>query len=257
MPQYIFGSGTVFGKRTDVANTPPVQFGVLKDISIDMSKTLKELVGQYQVSVAIGAGQFKVTGKASFARITASAYNNLFFGQTLTAGAMLQAVSAPGVSASVPAPSGPYTVTPTVPSSGTFIEDMGVYYSTTGTQLVPVASGPTIGQYSVNNSTGVYTFSSADASTAMNFFFSYTVASGNKIVLANQLMGVAPNFSMTLQENFSQYGVTKVMNVQLNYCVSSKMNFPFKNEDFMMSELDFIIGADAAGNWGTISVTDP
>lgn len=255
MPQYVFGTGTMFGKRTDVANTPPVQFGVLKDVSIDMSKSLKELVGQYNIPVAIGAAELKVTGKATFARISASAYNNLFLGQTLTPTAMLQAVAAPGVAASVPAPSGPYTVTPTVPGSGTFVEDLGVFYAATGTQLVPgtVATG----SYTVNNATGVYTFAAGDASTAMLFFFSYTVATGNKIVLANQLMGPAPNFSVTLQESFAQYGVTKVMNLQLNSCVSSKLSFPFKNTDFMMSELDFQIQADAAGNWGTLSVTDP
>lgn len=255
MPQYLFGTGTVFGKRTDTANTPPVQFGVVKDVSVDFTKTLKELVGQYNIPVAIGAGEIKVAGKIGSARISASLYNNLFFGQSATAGASLQSVAAPGVAGTVPAPSGPYTVTPTVPSSGTFVEDMGVYYAATGAQLTPVASGPATGQYSV--SAGVYTFASGDASTGMLFFFSYTTTSGNKIVLSNQLMGSAPTFIINMQQSFQQYGVTKILNLQLNSCIASKLNFPFKNTDFMMNELDFMIQADAAGNWGTLSTTDP
>ena len=40
-----FGSGKLFGCRTDVANATPVQFGVLQDVSVEFSATLKELYG--------------------------------------------------------------------------------------------------------------------------------------------------------------------------------------------------------------------
>ena len=45
-------------------------------------------------------------------------------------------------------------------------------YASTGVQLTPVGSGPTVGQYSV--SAGVYTFAAADASAALLISFLYT-----------------------------------------------------------------------------------
>lgn len=76
-----------------------------------------------------------------------------------------------GQSYSVPA-SSPYTVTPTVPGSGVWSADAGVSYASTGVQLTPVASGPTVGQYSV--SAGVYTFAAADEGAALLISFLYT-----------------------------------------------------------------------------------
>ena len=62
----------------------------------------------------------------------------------------------------VPA-SGPYTITVKNAKTGFAIVDMGVTYAN-GTTLTAVSGTPTAaGQYSVNTTTGVYTFDSADA----------------------------------------------------------------------------------------------
>ena len=69
--QLSFGSGAVWGERTDVTGSGigPRQFGVLQDIQIDFDWTDKELYGQLQFPVAIARGQGKITGKAKFAQI--------------------------------------------------------------------------------------------------------------------------------------------------------------------------------------------
>jgi hypothetical protein len=82
--QLSFGSGAVWGERTDVSGSGigPRQFGVLQDIQIDFSWSDKELYGQLQFPVAIARGQAKITGKAKFAQILGLLYSDIFFGVT-------------------------------------------------------------------------------------------------------------------------------------------------------------------------------
>src|SRR3954469_22853031 len=93
MPAYSFGSGTLVGVRTDIANATPSQFGVLQDVQVDFSATLKELMGQNQFAGAVARSSMKVTGKIKSAKIAASVYNDLFFGQNSATGAILQMVN--------------------------------------------------------------------------------------------------------------------------------------------------------------------
>ncbi len=244
--QYGFGSGTLTGVRSDIANSTPAIFGVVQDAEINFDFSLKELIGQYQAPVAIARAALKSTLKVKSARIYSKIYNDLFFGQTAVAGGVLSAINEAGT---VPAPSGPYTIT--VTGSANFVADQGVFYAATGVQLSRVASGPATGQYSVT--AGVYTFASGDASTAMLLNYTYTTSTGaTKLVIANQLQGAGPSFQVNLAETYQ----SKVCNIQLNYCVASKLSFPFKNQDFTINDWEAMAGADAAGNVGIITVTE-
>ena len=244
MPAYGFGSGTLIGVRTDLANQTPAVFGVVQDVEIDFSFSLKELIGQYQAPVAIGRGAMKITGKAKMARLYAATYNSLFFGQTQATGGLLQVVNEAGS-----IPTTPYQVT--VSNSATWVTDLGVFYSTTGVQLTRVASSPVTGQYSV--AAGVYTFAAADTGLAVQINYTYTAASGaQKITLSNQLMGAGPTFQINLAETFN----SKVVNLQLNANVASKLTFPFKNQDFVMNDFEWQSLADAAGNIGTLTCSE-
>jgi hypothetical protein len=68
-----------------VTGTPPCLLGTLQDVSIDFDRKIETLLGQYNMAVAAGGGEFKTTGKAKFARLQATQINNLFLGQTLIA----------------------------------------------------------------------------------------------------------------------------------------------------------------------------
>src|SRR5579884_3349164 len=94
MTQFAFGSGTLIGKRTDVTGAPPCLLGTLQDVSIDFDRKIEFLLGQYNMAVAAGGGEFKITGKAKFARLQATTINNLFLGQTLTSSGMLEMATA-------------------------------------------------------------------------------------------------------------------------------------------------------------------
>jgi hypothetical protein len=246
MPAYSFGSGTLVGVRTDVANATPSQFGVLQDVQVDFSATLKELMGQNQFAVAVARSAMKVTGKIKSAKIVGSVYNDLFFGQTAVTGAVLQAVNEAGT-----VPTTPYQIT--VSNAATFLTDLGVLNATTGLPLKKVASAPATGQYSVNSTTGVYTFAAADTTVAVLISYTYSSATGaTKITIANQLQGAAPTFQMNLAETYN----SKVLNFQLNACVANKLSFPLKNSDWTINDIEFQAFADAAGNVGYLTTSE-
>jgi len=246
MTQYAFGSGTLIAKRTDISGAPPCLFGTLDSVEIDFDRKIETLLGQYNVAVAAGGGEFKIAGKAKYARLQAAQFNNLFLGQTLTANSMLELTT--GETDTVA--SGAVTVA----NSASFVEDYGVFYAASGTQLSPVTSSPAQGQYSVSG--GVYTFNAADNSAAVLIYYSYNVSSGNKISLANQLAGPLPMFEVVLKETFSYYGTPKDLIVKLNACVSPKLSLPFSNQKFTVAEFDFQAIADASNNIGTISLSE-
>src|SRR5215470_10186703 len=185
--QLSFGTGAVWGERSDVigSGVGPRQFGVLQDIEIDFDWTDKELYGQLQFPVAIARGQGKITGKAKFAQILGLLYSDIFFGVTAATGqfavSQLEAATTPAVT--------PYTVT--VANATNYNDDLGVVYAVSGKRFNRVATPSGAGQYSVNFATGIYTFSSNDASAAVLISYTYSIAtSGNRLTLANQPIGV-------------------------------------------------------------------
>jgi hypothetical protein len=144
--QLSFGSGAVWGERTDVTGSGigPRQFGVLQDIQIDFDWTDKPLYGQLQFPVAIARGQGKITGKAKFAQILGLLYSDIFFGLAPATGqfavAQLEAASIPAVT--------PYTVT--VANAANYNDDLGVVYAASGKRFNRVTTPSSAGQYSVN-----------------------------------------------------------------------------------------------------------
>src|SRR5258708_31721211 len=185
---YEFGAGSLWGfpvSGGNAANPTPILFGTLQDVSLDISGDVKMLYGQRQFPEAIARGKCKITGKAKYAWINSKQMNDLFFGQTLTAG-MIKVQQNEAYSI----PATPFQVT-VAPPSGTYLNDatrgdQGVRYAATGVPLTKVASGPTVGQYSVAVATGIYTFAAADTLASVLISYMYTpIATGNQINVTN------------------------------------------------------------------------
>lgn len=244
---YSFGSGVLLGTRTDIANSTPVNFGLVQEVTIDESATIKELTGQFQRPVAIARGTIKTTGKAKVARISGMAFANLYYGVVPTAGQVATSFA----EADTVAATTPFIVT--VANSATFAADAGVLYAATGLPLTLVASSPAAGQYSVNTATGVYTFNSSDAGKAVLVNYTYTIAAvGQKFTVANQLLGTTPTFQAVFYTTFQGQAIS----LKLNNCTSNKLSFQTKLEDFIMPEFDFSCFADASGNVMTWSFAE-
>jgi hypothetical protein len=247
--QLSFGAGAVWAERTDVSGSGigPRQFGVLQDIQIDFDWTDKELFGQLQFPVAIARGQGKITGKAKFAQILGLLYSDIFFGLTPAAGqfavSQLEAATVPATT--------PFTVTPA--NAASYNDDLGVVYAGSGRRFNRVTTPSAAGQYSVNFSSGVYTFSAADANAALLTSYTYNVAaSGNKLTLTNQLMGTTPTFKATFYTTYNGNGTA----LRLNACTANKLSFPTKVDTWTISELDFSAFADGSGTIGYLSTVE-
>lgn len=245
---FAFGSGVLIGKRTDLADQTPINFGLVQEVTLDLSFDTKELYGQYQLPVAIARGKGKFTGKAKMANISGLALGTLFFGINPAAG-QVATIFGEGPTA---IPVTPFTLT--VANGATWTKDLGVVNAATGLPLTLVTAAPDAGQYSVAAG-GIYTFSSADnvAGVEVLISYNYTIsATGQKIVQVNALLGTTPTFEANLYTTFQG----KPLTVQLPNCVSSKLAMATKLDDFLIPEMDFDIFADAAGNIGTWSFAD-
>jgi hypothetical protein len=259
---YSFGSGVLIGTRTDIANGTPFNFGLVQEVTVDDTPTTKTLTGQFQRPVAIARGTIKTTGKAKIAKISGNVFSSLYFGTAPSAGMTNANI---GLAATIPAT--PYTLTgvSSAPSAtqfliapapfgpGTFLQDAGPLYAATGIPFVRVASAPAVGQYTVTEPGGVYVFAAADSGLPILLNFTYTTAAiGQTFTVANQLLGTTPTFKAKFYTTFQGVPVT----VMLNQCVSSKLSFQTKLEDFVLPEFDFECFADAAGNVMTWSFGD-
>lgn len=238
MPVQHFGSGNLYGLVTSGGVQVPRKFGTLQDVTIDASFNVKELYGQNQFPVAIARGQGKVEGKAKFASITASVYNDLFWGQAGTTGQTLFALAE---AAKIPA-STPWTVT--VANGAKFKDDLGVVYAASGIALTRVPSAPTVGQYSVNTTTGVYTFSTSDAGKDVLVDYTYSSStSGSTTIVTNAMLGATPTFQLVLPMVFG--GATTFLRFFM--ATSTKFNLATKQEDFVIPEFDLKMFCDPAG----------
>lgn len=237
---FSFGSGLLFATNT-AANSTPVCFGALQDVSLDTSPTTKKLYGQNQFPLAVARGEMSLSGKAKIGMVNGLIYSSLVFGGTPSTGTVKVSYAEAGT---VPV-STPWQIT--VANSANFVSDLGVLNATTGVPMTKVATGPTTGQYSV--SAGIYTFATADAGTAVQISYTYSSStSGVTVAAGNPLQGVQPIFSIILSRGYNNVGER----YKLWSCMSSKLTLPTKMADFGISEFDFEGFADASGNTITI-----
>jgi hypothetical protein len=250
-PFATFGSGVLWAIPTlDLAgevivNPTPVPFGILQDVGIDFSKTLKELHGQYEYPVEIAGGTAKMTFKAKVGKFTAALFN-LAFGATPVAGEVKTMVEEDGV---VPHDTA-YTIT--VSKGADFLLDLGVMNGNTGELLKRVSAVAAAGQYSVAEATGVYTFHSGDKDLPVKISYAYTddASTGQMLELENRILGETPYFEavISLRHRGRQF------NLQLYQCASSKLTLATKLEDFTIPEFDFSAMANDANKLGKLSL---
>ena len=248
-----FGSGIMVGTPTvdingnAVTAPTPTEFGIMQDASVDFSFDMKELFGSYQFPIAIARGKGKIQGKSKFAQLNGLMLNNLVFGVGYTNLLVGQVKSTTGVAI----PATPFTITPTVPNSGTWQADMGVI-DWNGRPMTRVVSGPTTGQYSV--AAGVYTFASADTGKLVMISYQYSATStvAKKITVPNSLMGNTPQFRVDL---FIPYGGNSFV-LTLPACTGSKLSIATKIDDFTIPEFDFSAFADSSNNIAYLSMAE-
>ncbi len=249
VPQGLFGPGILWLTRTDIANATPTNVGYINEFSTDISFSVKELYGQNQYPLLVARGEAKSTGKMKAATLSGQALNTALLGGTWVTGTQYDTTTNP----STAIPTTPFQITPTVPSTGTYNQDLGVINTATGQPLTLVASGPTAGQYS--HAAGVYTFSSADNVSGISVLITYvytftTGATGQNQTIVSNAIGTTPTFQIDYKSTL--YGATYYL--RLFQCVGSKTSFGHKISDFMMPEYDFSFFSNISQQVGIISL---
>ncbi len=247
VPQGLFGPGILILTRTDVANSTPVNVGFCNEFSYDISGDIKDLFGQNRLPLLSAAGTQKCTGKIKAATFSGKALNSALFGGTFTAGqTSLKVTDATAI------PTSPFTITPTVPDSGTYDIDLGVTNEATGVPFKLVTGTPAAGEYA--HTAGVYTFSTADHGSAISvkiaYAYTHTASGGQTLIYANSLIGTAPTFQ--LDYSTILYGAE--YNMRFYNAISTKLAMAHKLTDFAMPELDFSFFCNAAGNLFQLSL---
>lgn len=249
------GSGVAKLERIDVTGNliGPRDAQLVQSFALDIDWDMKELYGSYQQPQAIGRGKQKTTGKITFAGVDGRMIADTVFGLVPATGQLTLAVDE---AQTVPSGAG-FTVT--VANAANFATDEGVKYAASGLLFVRVTSAPAQGQYAVNSASGVYTFNSADANAAIRISYTWNNAgSGLKTTMTNQLLGTTPQFRLVFTNTISpgapgEGGQTLPFNLQLNACTINKFSLPYKQDDWLLQDLDFGAFADATGTLGYLS----
>lgn len=231
-----FGAGIVT-LTPSITNPTPVQVATLKDVSIDISYTEKELRGANTFPEDVARAGGKISGKAKSGRINGGLMQLLLTGATQSTGRVIPVSGETGT-----IPTTPFTIT--VANGATFDTDLGVIDLNTGLAMVRVASAPATGQYSVNTATGVYTFAAADTGHQVAFRYLYkNTTLGTTLDYSNQLMGTAQTFEVTVFNSYAggDHGF------RLYACTLPKLSLSYKNEDYTESDIDFSAFANTAG----------
>jgi hypothetical protein len=237
------------GVSATTSGMTPRRFGILQDVSIDFAGSMKELYGKNRVAINIMDTELKISGKAKTAQLKADLFN-FFFGATApVAGATRRVVIDEAATPS--SGTGTYQVT----NHATFVEDLGVYDTVTGTWLTEVASTatPIAGQYKA--ASGVYTFVAGFADPCL-ISYSYTVAAGALVtavnmVIPNIAMGTGPRFGLVMT-NAQIDGLQ--CTIKLYKCLSSKLTLGWKNNDWSIPEFDFAAMDNGSGSIGDINL---
>lgn len=249
MPVRSFGPSTVWAGRTDIANSTPVKFGAMQNLTLSYKGTLKKLMGQGQFAEAFGRSEVAVSGKISYGHFQGGVFGSLFFGNAMAAG-MLNTVQAEA--AVIPAEA-PYTVI--AAQAASFFSDNGVSYAATAVPLQQVASAPAVGQYAVNVATGTYTFAAADEGKAIVYdYVTKSATAGQSMTISQVAQGIQPVFQIVNERVFNgPNGLEKIV-MTLNACYADDLETPTKQGDWGMQDMGFQAGVDITGTLGTINL---
>ena len=241
------------------AATPswPQQLFTIQEGSIDTTTKLEKLMGQNKGPDDVAPSDMETKFKSGFAYMSPDLYNSLAFGDTVATGTTNTGSAIPVIQEKHAIPTTPFQVTIAPPNSGTFAKDLGVTFANQITyQLQRVTGTPTTGQYAVNESSGVYTFASADEVSGYSVLISYSYTEttvGRLLTVTNHIQGYGPTcevfIPMTYQggNNLSLSGGAAYNSLHVRNMRISKIGWPMKRNGYMISDLEGECFPDGTG----------
>ena len=226
-----FGVGMVYADETP--------FGIIQNVTVDITASVKQLYGENIFPEAIGVGTHAITGSAAFAKWNTDLLPKYAFGTEMASGNQARIEEAGAIPSVTP-------FTEVVTQAATYLRNIGVIDVASGNHMKRVDTGPATGQYSVNETTGTYTFAVADAGKAIIVRYDSQQTTGQSFQMVNRRMGQQYPFTLSLANDFqgNAYAFT------LYQCVFTKLGLAFKNDDFGVPTVEFQCFTNDAGVLG-------
>lgn len=221
-----FHSAEVYIKRT-AANPTPRRIAIIQDVSIEIKRDIKELFGENKYAEDAASGNESISGKYKSGELDPGWMMEEFMTSARTTGSIILVKREVGTVASG---------TVTVDGAANFREDYGVVDPLTDRPLRRVSGSPAEGEYSVNETTGVYTFNAA--ANGDDFLFTYLTDStaGETYTVNNTLAGDSVFCSLLLYKT-SRTG--KPFGLRLANATFESASFGFKLNEHAMPEGSF------------------
>lgn len=202
----------------------------VSDWSLDISISRKEMEvpGFAFAPASIDTG-IKVSGKGKLRAIDSGDLLSLLPNSSSVSGGVVEYVETPAAAASV-----------TVAHAATFKGDHGCD-DAAGKPMVRVASAPAVGQYSVNETTGVYTFAVAEAGT-LTIYYRATTTTGTTVKLSGGVLASNKALALVLFNATKTGFGTSTYGVEVPNARITKLGEARKAGDF--TEWDFEFSAD-------------
>jgi hypothetical protein len=215
-------------------NPTPIQFGLVKDVSVDVATNYVKERGQWQHVVAVGRGNVDISGKCGSVSLFGGAIGQVL-GVTPVAGST---VGVPGEISTIPTT--PFQVT--VANGATFAADHGVLDLTTGLWMTRAATATGTGVYAVNATTGQYTFNTADSAHKVAIAYAYTSALlGKTVAVVNTNCVLATGIQMSV---YGPGAAGKLFGVKFYSVFMPKIGFSLKPADFKAQNVEFFAAED-------------
>ncbi|MEY2668532.1 MAG: hypothetical protein RJA59_1170 [Pseudomonadota bacterium] len=216
--------------------------GTLQDVGIDFSSSVKELRGANKWPVAVALAGQKISVKASFANISGAMLQAVFGGTSASGMTIIGSVAKTAAASTFTIATTDYSS----PAGWAWGTDLGVVYAATGQPLKYNAGTLAAGQY--QNTAGVYTLHSSDATANVVVSHTYAVTAGETITGSNSAMGLATTFGAYVYNSFTDAGgVNRKMGFYFPAVIAPKLSIAMKNEDFTSQNLELEVMQDSAG----------
>jgi hypothetical protein len=199
------GAGFLALRPYGATNPSGVELARIASVSIDVKEEDVPLLDENGDELDAFVKSQTVTGKFEVTEFSAQLFSAASRGSTVSAGGKIGGVHTGVI------PTTPFQITPSV-SGGTFAEALVVVDLTAGKRMTRGATATGAGVYSVNETTGVYTFNTADAGHTVLIRYRYTSTTAGQ---TTEIAAVAASASA----KFELYGINLTAGFQSGFYV--------------------------------------
>lgn len=237
---FIFGQGDIY-TTPNAKNPTPIKVATPQSLDLSISGDVATVFGNQSFAKASASTTKEVTGTITLAEFQPEFVSRYLLGATKAQGRHKQVEDIVELTS---------TGTPATVSyvAEDFNRDLGVV-SRLGVKFTRVASAPAEYEYSLDTTTGTYTFNSAQAGVEVAVRYSQFLENeGTRYILKNSLMGSTPSFRLETVGMFQGKGYGFIF----YNCTATSYSQSTTNDGFALPTFEFSASVDEndeLGEW--------